>query len=41
VLDSIAGAPGMSAQAPATANGNASGNGTEGHAMVPPSATQH
>jgi len=41
VLDAIAGPPSASAQDRATVNANVSGNGNEGHAMVPPSATQH
>jgi len=41
VLDAIAGPPSASAQDRSTVNANVSGNGTEGHAMVPPSATQH
>jgi TPR repeat protein len=41
VLDAIAGPPSVSALDRASGNGNASGNGTEGHSMVPPSATPH
>jgi hypothetical protein len=37
VLDAIAGPPSVSA----VDRSNVSGNGTDGHAMVPPSATQH
>ena len=40
VLDSIAGPPGAGALNPQTGNGNVSGNGTDGHNIVPPSATQ-
>ncbi len=40
VLDSIAGPPGANSLGPAAGNGNASNNGTDGHAIVPPSAIQ-
>jgi TPR repeat protein len=40
VLDAIAGPPGAASPAPVAGDPAISGNGTDGHAMTPPSATQ-
>ena len=40
VLDTMSGAPGSGLSTSTAVTGNASANGTDGHAVVPPSATQ-